>query len=262
MDSPRPVPCAFSSSFSKRVNTDSRLSAAIPHPVSVTAKRAMSSFVSSDSVMEPSVVNLFAFTRRLMSSCCSRASSVTIGSVSSCDSKMMAALVCFTLSTVFTTLWQVSTASCSSSLNCISPSCCMEKSTTSCISFISKSEFCCMMDSNCFLLSSSRLSSARKAVNPARALSGVRISWLMFERKMFFSLTEFSTICRAWLSFSFDSISRRLYFLSIISPATSSPMTSSPPITIYVISMFRCRLLRRVCCATRLAARSLFTLAI
>ena len=209
--------------------------------------------------MEPSLVNLLALTNRLMSSCCSRPSSVVIGNSSRSDSNNMSAFVCFTLSTVFTTLRHNSTASRFSILNFISPSCWMEKSTTSLMSFMSRSEFCCMIHSNCFRLSSSRLLSVRMAENPVRAFSGVRISWLMFERKRFFSLTEFSTILRASFSLSSDCFSLVFNLRSNSSPATSSAMTIRPPARMLVSSMVRWRWLRNVCCATWLSARCLFT---
>ena len=77
MDNPSPVPCAFSSSFSKRLNILFWFSLEIPQPVSLTEKSAVSSvcFISS-SVIVPCVVNFVALMSKLIHTCWRRALSV------------------------------------------------------------------------------------------------------------------------------------------------------------------------------------------
>ena len=127
--------------------------------------------------------------------------------------KRTSACVCFTFSTVSTTLRQMTTASLSFKLNVSFPTSTLERSITSLISLRRSSEFCCIISLHCWRVSLSMESSVRMAEKPERAFRGVRISWLMFDRKRLLVLVEFSAYCWAFSNFSFDRNSRLFPFL-------------------------------------------------
>lgn len=156
IDSPSPVPWAFSLSFSKRLNIFFCFSLGIPVPVSVTEKSAVSSVCcSSCRVIEPCEVNLVALISRLISTCCRRALSVSSSKESRGVEKRTSAWVCFIFSTISMTFLHSPTASHILNLNVIFPISRLDKSITSLINFSNSSEFCWIISLHCFLVSSS-----------------------------------------------------------------------------------------------------------
>ena len=200
IDNPSPVPCAFSSSFSKRLNILFWFSLEIPQPVSLTEKRAVSSVCfTSSRVIVPCAVNFVALISRLISTCCRRALSVVSFSESREVENRTSAWVCFIFSTMSMTFLHSATISHSLNLNCIFPISRLDKSITSLISLSSSSEFCWMISLHCCFVSLSMDSSVRIAEKPDKALSGVRISWLILERKRLLVWIDFSA---CFLAFS------------------------------------------------------------
>ena len=182
-------------------------------PVSVTEKSAVSSVCcSSCRVIEPCEVNLVALISRLISTCCRRALSVSSSKESRGVEKRTSAWVCFIFSTISMTFLHSPTASHILNLNVIFPISRLDKSITSLINFSNSSEFCWIISLHCFLVSSSMDSSVRMVEKPDKALSGVRISWLMLERKRLLVRIEFSA-CFFTFSCSCCDWIRRLLFL-------------------------------------------------
>ena len=218
IDKPSPVPWAFSFSFSKRLNILFWFSGEIPQPVSVTENSAVSSVCfSSSMVMEPCGVNLVALIRRLINNCCNLALSVVSSNEWREVEKRTFAFVCFIFSTMSITFLHIVTASHRSYLNFILPTSRLDKSITSLISLSNSSEFCWIISLHCFRVSLSMDSSVRMEEKPDNALSGVRISWLMLERKRLFVRMEFSSCfftfsssCCDWRSFLFPRLTKRM----------------------------------------------------
>ena len=101
IDKPIPVPWDFSSTRSKRLNIVGCFSNGMPQPVSVTENCAIpSSFCSNRRIILPSLVNLVALTKMLISTWGRRNMSVSISKEGSVVSKDNAACVCLIPSTV------------------------------------------------------------------------------------------------------------------------------------------------------------------
>ena len=137
---------------------------------------------------------VYLYKKKQMTKCGSIVSSVSMYNSSSDVSNNNSACVCFTLPTVSVTFRQVATASCSAMLNCIFPNSRLDKSITSLINFSRSSEFCWMMSVHCLRVESSKPSSVSNAEKPDRALRGVRISWLIFDKNILLARVAFSAL--------------------------------------------------------------------
>ena len=146
--------------------------------------------------MLPCGVNLVALISKFIKTCCRRESSVSISMLSSSVVKYISAWVCLILLTVSATFLQMLTTSYRPMLNCIFPNSRLDRSITSLMSFSNNSEFCRITSLHWRRVSSSSPSSVSRDEKPERALSGVRISWLIFERNMLLADVAFSASVR------------------------------------------------------------------
>ena len=185
--------------------------------------------------MLPCGVNLVAFISRLIRTCCRRESSVSMGISSSSVVNVSSACVCFTLFTVSITFLQMLTASCCAIQNCSLPNSRLDRSITSLISFSNSSEFCWITSLHWRRVSSSSPSSVNRDEKPDNALSGVRISWLMFERNTLFARMAFSAFIRDVASFWVESFTFSRCLLSRMASRTNNVTNAIVPTNMLVM---------------------------
>ena len=220
IESPNPVPCTKSFSFSKRVKICGSFSLDIPQPVSLTYSFSQGPSCFKPKVILPFSVFLIAFDKKLNNTCITRLRSVEVQYSPS-------GRITFNSTFDFIFSWcTFSTSSTSPAIStcwkCISdlPDSIRERSKISLINCNNKLLFFWII-SRYSIFSSSLSVTAIISEKPTIAFNGVRISWLILAKKTDFILSASSArrlasinSCERWIRSPISCINASTLFPS------------------------------------------------